>query len=625
MIIKSFTKSFALTLFGLAIFAVVGVTSINAHAAMVPSLSLSLINNNTQVQMTVIGANPNAPVMFYYPSTSSVLSANLGATNASGNFTTTLNPVGYNVTVGVPTYVMVDGARSQSINWPNFSTQNSGTTGYITLSQSNLNLTVGQGASITISSSITNYGSLSIPSNTNPNVASVSVSGNQIVVNGLTIGSTNITVCAVNAGCVTLFVNVQQSSTNQGGQTTSPGTISFSQSNVNMAIGQSRTVSLSGPGSFYVSLNSNLAAVSTNVNGSILTINALQSGSAILSVCSAGNGSTSCGAVNVTIASSGNVANSTIASTTVYASPNNLTLSIGQTQTVALTSSQNGSETYYVGSNANSGIAVVNVSGNNALVSASSYGGTNVTICAVGVNNCANLYVFVSQGASGSASAVTTVTTPLALTSFSISSNNVNSAFMAAGDALTFTFNANQSISMPTVTINGSQIAVYGSNAGPYTVIYAMTGTESLPLTISLNIANAGGASVRQVFTIGNSSSIAASAMPSVTTASCPNGYTCVAQPGISGSTTTAVPSASAGPYSFNRYLYAGMMKLGESDPDVYALQQRLKADGVYAGPITGYFGIQTQAAVEAFQKKHGLTALGVIGPSTRALLNQGI
>jgi hypothetical protein len=327
----------------------------------------------------------------------------------------------------------------------------------------------------------------------------------------------------------------------------------------------------------------------------------------------------------VTIASSGNVANSTIASTTVYASPNNLTLSIGQTQTVALTSSQNGSETYYVGSNANSGIAVVNVSGNNALVSASSYGGTNVTICAVGVNNCANLYVFVSQGASGSASAVTTVTTPLALTSFSISSNNVNSAFMAAGDALTFTFNANQSISMPTVTINGSQIAVYGSNAGPYTVIYAMTGTESLPLTISLNIANAGGASVRQVFTIGNSSSIAASAMPSVTTASCPNGYTCVAQPGISGSTTTAVPSASAGPYSFNRYLYAGMMKLGESDPDVYALQQRLKADGVYAGPITGYFGIQTQAAVEAFQKKHGLTALGVIGPSTRALLNQGI
>ena len=66
-------------------------------------------------------------------------------------------------------------------------------------------------------------------------------------------------------------------------------------------------------------------------------------------------------------------------------------------------------------------------------------------------------------------------------------------------------------------------------------------------------------------------------------------------------------------------------MKLGESDPDVYALQQRLKADGVYAGPITGYFGIQTQAAVEAFQKKHGLTALGVIGPSTRALLNQGI
>jgi len=68
-----------------------------------------------------------------------------------------------------------------------------------------------------------------------------------------------------------------------------------------------------------------------------------------------------------------------------------------------------------------------------------------------------------------------------------------------------------------------------------------------------------------------------------------------------------------------------GMTKLNVADVDVTALQQRLKADGIYSGPVTGYFGSQTKAAVETYQKKHGLTPLGVIGPGTRDLLNKGI
>jgi len=71
-------------------------------------------------------------------------------------------------------------------------------------------------------------------------------------------------------------------------------------------------------------------------------------------------------------------------------------------------------------------------------------------------------------------------------------------------------------------------------------------------------------------------------------------------------------------------YLYKGMMKLGETNPDVLALQQRLKADKFYSGPVTGYFGDQTKLAVEAFQRAHGLSPIGVVGPSTRVLLNQG-
>jgi peptidoglycan hydrolase-like protein with peptidoglycan-binding domain len=57
----------------------------------------------------------------------------------------------------------------------------------------------------------------------------------------------------------------------------------------------------------------------------------------------------------------------------------------------------------------------------------------------------------------------------------------------------------------------------------------------------------------------------------------------------------------------------------------VTALQNFLLADGfsIPAG-ATGYFGAQTKTAVTAFQKAHGLAQVGIVGPQTRALLNQG-
>ena len=68
-----------------------------------------------------------------------------------------------------------------------------------------------------------------------------------------------------------------------------------------------------------------------------------------------------------------------------------------------------------------------------------------------------------------------------------------------------------------------------------------------------------------------------------------------------------------------------GMNNIGQSDPNVVALQKRLTKDGLLFGAATGYFGPATKAAVIAYQKKHGLSPLGVIGPATRNLLNQGI
>jgi peptidoglycan hydrolase-like protein with peptidoglycan-binding domain len=94
--------------------------------------------------------------------------------------------------------------------------------------------------------------------------------------------------------------------------------------------------------------------------------------------------------------------------------------------------------------------------------------------------------------------------------------------------------------------------------------------------------------------------------------------------------TATPVPSqglvnTSSSSYTFNNYLYDGMNKIGQSDPDVVALQKRLTTDGLFKSYATGYFGPLTKTAVQAYQTKHGLSPLGVVGPATRNLLNEGI
>jgi hypothetical protein len=63
-------------------------------------------------------------------------------------------------------------------------------------------------------------------------------------------------------------------------------------------------------------------------------------------------------------------------------------------------------------------------------------------------------------------------------------------------------------------------------------------------------------------------------------------------------------------------------LKLGSQGDDVTELQNRLTQEGVYSGPITGYFGPLTVAGVKAYQAKHGISQVGTVGPMTRAQLN---
>ncbi len=63
------------------------------------------------------------------------------------------------------------------------------------------------------------------------------------------------------------------------------------------------------------------------------------------------------------------------------------------------------------------------------------------------------------------------------------------------------------------------------------------------------------------------------------------------------------------------------LVRTGTTGDSVTELQERLKALGYYTGNVDGQFGPGTKAAVTLFQQQHGLTADGIVGPNTSAML----
>jgi peptidoglycan/xylan/chitin deacetylase (PgdA/CDA1 family) len=82
----------------------------------------------------------------------------------------------------------------------------------------------------------------------------------------------------------------------------------------------------------------------------------------------------------------------------------------------------------------------------------------------------------------------------------------------------------------------------------------------------------------------------------------------------VLGTTTTAGNTTC---FIFSRSLGRGM-----SGEDVRNLQQRLKNEGYYSGPVTGSFGPLTGAAIGKYQEKNGLPNVGKVGPQTLKKLN---
>lgn len=397
--------------------------------------------------------------------------------------------------------------------------------------------------------------------------------------------------------------------------TAAPASLVLSQSTITLTVGQSATINASNvSGNLSIPGNTNSSVVSATLNGSSIVLNGGTSGTAIVTVCDSASG---CSSVNVTVQPS------YLTSPGVYITPNSMSFSAGQTQTATITGYASGP--FYISNNTGQTYVSAVVNGTNLLVTGLASGASNITVCSVG-GQCGTLFVNISGTASPVQSPIPVpVPSPVVsapsnvppiLSSVTISSNG-GPSFVASGGTVTVSVGVNQPVNNPIVSVAGTIVPTSGSGSGPYVATYSVSGHETMPLPVVVTVTNASGLSGQSYFWVGNSTATLASTQNTANTASLANA---VPPPG---SIPLSVPSS--GSYSFTKYLYAGMMPLGQTDPDVTALQQRLKADGVYSGPVSGYFGEQTKTGLQAYQKKHGLSPIGVVGPSTRALLNQGI
>jgi hypothetical protein len=422
-----------------------------------PTLSANYQGGNNNLQISIYNASPFSSVSLSSRQSSSLWTVvnNIGQTDASGYFTQVFSMPSDGSSSALMLYATVGGQQTQTVSvYPNGGgsgcTYNCG--GNISLGQNSLNINIGQSSTVPVYNSST--GSAHISSNSNSNIASASLSGNQLNVYGNSLGSTTITVCANNGGsCATLYVTVTGSA---------GGSISLSQTSLNLNIGQSSVITVynSNPGSFYISSNSNPTIVSVSVNGNQLNISGNGVGSASITVCASNN--SSCVTLYVTVGNSG--------SGSLSLSQTSLNLNIGQSSIITAYSSYSG--TYYISSNSNSSVATASINGSQITVYGQGTGSTNIVACQSG-GSCATVYVTVG----GSGCTYNCGSLSLSQTSLTLNSGQSASVNISGNGSYYISNNSNSYVAG--ASINGNTLNVYASAAGSTTIAVCQNNPSS--------------------------------------------------------------------------------------------------------------------------------------------------
>jgi hypothetical protein len=122
-------------------------------------------------------------------------------------------------------------------------------------------------------------------------------------------------------------------------------------------------------------------------------------------------------------------------------------------------------------------------------------------------------------------------------------------------------------------------------------------------------------------------SSTGSSSSTSDTTSTVSTATSAVTAPVVTTTVSVAAPVAAS---TVSSYTFTTPLALGSKEASVTELQKRLTSEGVYSGPITGYFGSLTLAAVKKYQENNGISKAGQagygnVGPATRAKLNASV
>jgi hypothetical protein len=135
---------------------------------------------------------------------------------------------------------------------------------------------------------------LYVSSNSNPSIVQANLSGTTLTLLGITNGSSVINICASASNCGSLTVTVNYNSA-------STGRLTLSQDSITLAPGQTSTVTISGGAMPYNIVANANNVVQTTLNGNIVSLYGVSSGSSLINVCStAGN----CVTLSVTVSGS---------------------------------------------------------------------------------------------------------------------------------------------------------------------------------------------------------------------------------------------------------------------------------------------------------------------------------
>ena len=506
-------------------------------------------------------------------------------------------------TIIIFAFVILLSAKSVlAASTPQLSLTNGASTVNISVTGADPNATVNfffPNSSTNSSNNIT-YTSIDIGQTDSSGSFSVSVAPNSYGLNG----GVSVYVGVDNMNSVTTSWPASNNSTVQN------GSLSLSQQTATMVNGQTTNIfSMNTSNTLSVQGNSNpsIASAYYQSSNNSVVITGQNVGSTTVSICA---GTAGCSSVSISVIAPTQTI--TFSQSTVYLTMGN------SAQTISVYGPGSG----FSVSNSNQNILSTSVSGTNISLQGLALGQTSITVCASGWI-CGSLPVnIVSPGTSvpyqvnAPPSANSNFSQKPELTSFSMTSNDVMNLFFGANSTLTITFGVNQTVNNVQVSIAGQQAAVGQGSDGTYSASYRITGNETMPLPVVISYTNPSGLIGQNYFWIGNSATLPTSSSASTPSSSCPAGLTCTPS-------NTTVTTSGLG--TFTSYLYSGMTASGVSDPEVVALQQRLKTDGYFTGAVTGYFGPLTKSSLEKYQKANGLSPVGVVGPGTRVLLNKGI